>query len=196
MRLEVCWEARDLATVSGGADRWWLGRVLGLLRVGLGVEARVRAEVCRLVHVVPKTIDVNTSCRVEERSELLVPVLLCVGVEPVREYRRTWPDSTLKERAVGTLLKHVERSSIVVAIVVTTPDGGVDHHDVVLLVSVDVINELADKIKRVTLWIQGEQAAELHVVNIRPHGLNDVSENMKWRFGNSELTSRGMSAAE
>jgi hypothetical protein len=179
LRLEVCWEARDLATVSGGADWWWLGRVLGLLRIGLGVEARVRAEVCRLVHVVPETIDVNTSRRVEERSELLVPVLLCVGMEPVREYRGTWPDSTLKERAVGTLLKHVKRSSVVVAVVVTTPDGGVDHHNVVLLVSVDVINELADKVKRVTLRIQGEQAAELHVVNIRPHSLDNVSENMR-----------------
>ena len=76
-------------------------------------------------------------------------------------------------------MKHVKRSSVVVAVVVTTPDSGVDHHDVVLLVSVDVINELADKVKRVTLWIQGEQAAELHVVNIRPHGLNNVSENMR-----------------
>jgi hypothetical protein len=66
LRLEVCWEARDLATVSGGADWWWLGRVLGLLRVGLGVEARVRAEICRLIHVVPETIDVNASCRIEE----------------------------------------------------------------------------------------------------------------------------------
>ena len=194
--LETCREARNLTAVSGGADWRRLRRVLGFLRVGYRVGARVRAEVSRLVHVVPQAIDVNTCRGIEKRRELLIPVLLGVGVEPVREDSWTWPNSTFEERAVLALLEYIKRNSIVVAVVVTAPNSGVDHHDVMLLVGMNIINELANKIKRVSLWIQSEQTAELHVVNIRPHGLDKISDEESKLSRSAQLTSRGILAAE
>jgi hypothetical protein len=81
-RLEFGWEARDFtrlraksrscrreATVLGG-------------RVWVVVEV---VEVGGFVHVNPEGIDVNTGVGIEEREELVVPVFLNIGVEPVGE---------------------------------------------------------------------------------------------------------------
>ena len=48
--------------------------------LGVCVEG---VEVGGFVHVDPQGIDIDSGLGVEERSELLVPVVLGIGVEPV-----------------------------------------------------------------------------------------------------------------
>jgi hypothetical protein len=109
-----------------------------------GISTRVRAEVSGLVHVVPQSIDVNTRLRVEELQELPIPVLLCVWVEPIGEDSWARPHGAFVERAVRPLLENLEFSTVVVTIVITSPDSRVDHDDVMLLVGMEVIDELTD----------------------------------------------------
>jgi hypothetical protein len=145
----------------------------------LFLTIRIRAWVCAkvrgLVHVIPETVDVDTSFRAKELGEFAVPVLLGIWVEPIREDGGTGPDCTFVERTVSPLLPYLELCALIVHIIVASPDGRIDHDNVVLLVLMEVVDQLADKLKRVALRIQGEEAAELHVVDIGPHGLLEVS---------------------
>jgi hypothetical protein len=108
------------------------------------IVARVRTEISRLIHIVPQSIDVNTSLRIEELQELRIPVLLRIGVKPIGEDSWARPHSTFVERAVRPLLEDLKLSAVVVTIVVTSPDSRVDHNDVMLLMSMEVVDELTD----------------------------------------------------
>ena len=46
-----------------------------------------------LVHIDPESVDVNASVGIEEREELVVPVFLNIGVEPVREGSDTYKEA-------------------------------------------------------------------------------------------------------
>lgn len=71
------------------------------LRAGPVLATRVVAEARRLVHVDPKSIDVYSSVFVEESGELIIPIVMRVCCEPVREDSGPWPDFTLP-RHTGT----------------------------------------------------------------------------------------------
>lgn len=144
--LEAGREAGDDATWATWADWWRLGRVLGLLRVSHGIGTGVWAEVRGLIHVIPEPVDIDTCSRIEKLLELAVPVILSVGVEPVREDSWTGPDSTLVLSTVFADLPYVLLTTFVVDIVVTSPDSGVDHNDVVLLASMKVVHYITDEL--------------------------------------------------
>jgi hypothetical protein len=131
----------------------------------------VRAEVGRLVHIVPEAVDVYPAGWIEEFGELAVPILLGVGVGPVREDGWTRPHSTFIDRAILPYLPNVLLDTFVVNIVITSPNSRVNHDDVLLLVCVQMINHLADKLKRIPLGVESEKTTKLHVVDVVPHDL-------------------------
>jgi hypothetical protein len=137
----------------------------------LRTRAGIRAEVGWFVHIIPKTVNVHTSIGVEEVQELAIPVLLRVGMKPVGKHSWTRPHSTLVEGAIGSLLPHFHLGTVFVDIITTTPYSRVNHDNVMLLMLVKVVDQLADHFERVALWVQREEAPELHVVDIGPHSL-------------------------
>ena len=50
-------------------------------------------------------------------------------------------------------------------------DCRVHHHDVVLVVRMEILHHLSDLLQREAHLVQGEDTATIHVVNIRPHSL-------------------------
>jgi hypothetical protein len=56
-------------------------------------------------------------------------------------------------------------------ILTTIANRRIHHHDVVLVMFVQVIHQLAHLLQWETLRIQSEHPAAIHVVNISPHGL-------------------------
>jgi hypothetical protein len=125
-------------------------------RLTIGVCAWVIAEVCGLVHIVPKAVDVDAGRRVEELEELVVPVFLGIWMEPIWEHSRSWPDGALEEGPIGSLLEDFQFGTVIIAGIVTAPNSGVNHQNVMLLVLVEIVYQLPNKIKWVTLRIQSE----------------------------------------
>jgi hypothetical protein len=135
------------------------------------IRTWIRAEVSRLIHIIPEPIDINTRPWIKEAQKLLIPVPLGIRVEPIRENSRTRPDRAFKERAISTLLVDVELGTVVITVIAAAPDGGIDHHYVVLLVGVEMLDELLDQVQRIAFRVEGEETAELHVVDVCPHSL-------------------------
>ena len=50
-------------------------------------------------------------------------------------------------------------------------DSWVHHNDVVLMVSVKIVHQLAHLLERETIRIQSKHTSRVHVVNVCPHGL-------------------------
>lgn len=149
--------------------RWGRGIALGGgVRVGTGEVAR---EVAGLVHVDPQSVNVQARLGVEKGLELAVPVRLGVGGEPIGEDGDTGPDDADPDGAVGPQQEHVVLEALVGRRIVLIGDGWVDHDDVVLVVCVQVVNELTHHGQGETVWVDGKDAAAVHVVNVRPHGL-------------------------
>lgn len=152
------------------ADRRWGRRIThsGGIRVGTGEVAR---EVAGLVHVDPQSVNVQAGLGVEKGLELAVPVRLSVRGEPIREDGDTRPDNTDPDGAVSPQQEHVVLEALVGRRVVLVGDGWVDHDDVVLVICVQVVNELTHHGHGETVWVDGKDAAAVHVINVRPHGL-------------------------
>lgn len=146
-------------------------RMTGKELLTLGIRTRVRTEIRWFVHIDPQRIDINACLRIEELKELIVPVLLSAWVEPIRENRRTRPYHASINRPVWILLKDVEIDAIVVGFVVECRHGWIDHDDVVLLVSVEVVDQLADHVEWEPFRIESEDPSKVHVIDIRPHSL-------------------------
>lgn len=126
----------------------------------------------RLVHVDPKTIDIDTVFGVEEHIELIVPVISGILSEPVREDSDTRPDNAKESRAVLAEKKDVVLDSTVKRRVVVLVAGcWVNHDDVVLVVLVKMRDERTELLHGVALWVGGEDEATVHIVDIGPHSL-------------------------
>lgn len=74
-------------------------------------------QIRRLIHIDPKRIDVNASLGIEEAGKLIVPVLLHVGVKPVRKYSGTGPDAAFVEATICLLDEDVGFHTVVVGII-------------------------------------------------------------------------------
>jgi hypothetical protein len=96
--LKAVGEARD-RNIWAPADWWRRWRIAvhfgEIFRSSVVAGVRAVVEVCGLVHVDPQRVTVRTISSIEERQELLCPILLRFRVEPVREITRTKPDETL-----------------------------------------------------------------------------------------------------
>ena len=107
------------------------------------VESR-RNLLGRFVHVDPERIDIDARVGTEEAGEFRVPVALGIGVEPIRESSDTWPHNTLIDRAIVKLQEDVLITAVVEAWVVLVRDSWINHHDVVLLMLVQEIDQFTD----------------------------------------------------
>jgi hypothetical protein len=139
--------------------------------LSLGVSARVRAEVGGLVHVDPRTVNVDTLVSIEETGELISPVLGGVGVEPVGESGNTGPDDSLVDVSVGLLEEDSLLNSALEGGVGLVGNRGVNHHNVLLVVLVQVVDNAAHLVKREALGVKSENPTVVHVVDVGPHGL-------------------------
>lgn len=121
-----------------------------------------------LVHIDPKSINVRTVDAIEEVNKLLIPVLLRVWVEPVREVTRSGPNNALIVAAVVFLHKDIVAETLVKRWVwLLVVNSRVDHDDIVLVSGMDSVNEILDKISRKSLGIEGEDSSAVHVVDCR-----------------------------
>lgn len=171
--LQTSWESREW-TCWSISDWRWLWRVAFLLSKAKRVVAWVRAvaEVRRLVHIDPQSIDVGSINAVEEIKEHLIPVGACVGMEPVREDCWSRPNNAVVETAIVLLQERVVVDATIESSVWTSrPDRRVNHDDIVLISRVDSVDEVGDQVRRETLWIQREDSSELHVIDVSPHSL-------------------------
>ena len=142
--------------------------------LAMGIDARELAETRRLVHVNPHTIDIKTCLGAVERQELACPVLLDTRVEPVGVNSDTRPDDTKVVGAIGVLQPDAKSFSFVECVIASIgngADGRVGHDDVLLIVLVEIVNDLAKTVEREILGVGGEDEAAVHVVDIGPHGL-------------------------
>ena len=69
----------------------------------------------------------------------------------------------------------LEQNTILLAAVesrvVLVSDSRVDHSDVVLVMLVEVVDNLADFVKRESLRVKSKDPAVVHVIDISPHSL-------------------------
>lgn len=111
-------------------------------------------------------INVYTTIGIEECQELVVPIFLRAGFEPVWVYGDTGPDNTLVKGAVAVLQERVD--TLVKCFIVpigSVRHSRVDHDNVVLIVTVEGINKLAHKFQRETLRIKCEHPALVHIID-------------------------------
>lgn len=172
--LQACREAgnRSVRTISHRRGSWRIAihssKVLGccvVSRVGSVVE------VGRLVHVNPQGINVGTIGSIEECQKSFRPVLLGVGVKPVGEVTRASPDDTIVKRSV--VLFHediVFETRVQCRIGLFVEHSRVNHNDVVLVPSVDSVDEILVKVGRESLRVNSEDTTTIHVVNVCPDG--------------------------
>ncbi|KAF5121944.1 hypothetical protein E5D57_012416 [Metarhizium anisopliae] len=139
---------------------------------GVGVVAgEVAGEVAGLVHVDPEGVNVDARVAVEEAGKHGVPVGAGVAREPVREDGHAGPHDAQPRGAVGALEEDVLLEARRQRRVVLVGHGRVDHDDVVLVARVQVRHERAHLVQREALRVEREDAPPVHVVNVRPHGL-------------------------
>jgi hypothetical protein len=135
-RLETVWKARNASrrTVTDGRRlRWITVHLCKVLRCGVVTGVRTVEEVSWLVHVDPETIDIRTVLAVEEVDEELIPVLLGLGVKPIREDTRSSPDNAAVVCTIGLLDESVILATRVKSgIGLHVVDSRVNHDDVLL----------------------------------------------------------------
>ncbi len=163
------WDRR-VGSISDGRRSRRVAVYLGeVFRCGVVTRVRTVIEVCRLVHVDPQGVDIRAVLAVEEVQELLCPVLLRRRVEPVREVTGPGPDYALVDGALvvsheGVVLETRFKSRVGFLV----EHSRVDHDDVVLVSGVDGVHQVFIQISWVPLRIDGEDAAAVHVVDVRP----------------------------
>jgi hypothetical protein len=119
-----------------------------------------------LIHIDPKSVNVRTVDTIEKVHELLIPILLRVLLEPVREVRRTGPHYSL---VVGTVCLFQE--SVVTETFVErrvgfrVVDCGVYHNNVVLISGVYGVHEVFHQMGWEPLRVESEDSAAVHVVD-------------------------------
>lgn len=94
-----------------------------LCRSSLLLIAGEVAKAGWFVHVDPKCVDVNPGFLIEESCELIVPIALCVLVEPVRKYSCTWPDLTLPRHTRASLDESIRFNAPIISVVVLGSDS-------------------------------------------------------------------------
>jgi hypothetical protein len=173
-RLEFWWEARDLARLRAKSRA--RRRETAIFRRLIRVVGEV-VEVSSFVHIDPKSIDINASVGVKEREELIVPVFLNVRVEPVREGCNSGPDHTteissvlLNKQALVTRSRKCIVGQIVVLLLLKCYRR-INHNDVMLVVVVQIVNNIAHPRKWKSVGIQGHYIALVHVIDVGPHRL-------------------------
>lgn len=158
---EVAGSLADGRRVGREAD----GRFVGV------VAGEVAGEVGGFVHVNPEGVDVDSRVLVEEMLEFACPVGVGGLGEPIGEDGDAGPDNADPDGAVGAEEEGVLFDSAVQRGVVLVGHSRVNHDDVVLVVGVQVGDEGAHLVDGVALWVEGEDAATVHVVDVSPHGL-------------------------
>jgi hypothetical protein len=119
-----------------------------------------------LVHIDPQSIDVRTIDAIKELNELLVPVLLRVRVEPIREVARSRPNDSLVVSAVILLHEDVIAQTLIERwIGLFVVHRRVNHDNVVLVSGMNRVNKILDKIGGKPFRVQGEDSSTVHVVD-------------------------------
>ncbi len=140
-RLEVAWPTRERAGIAADGGR----RRRESDSCGIRIVAwEVAGEVRRLVHVDPESIDVDSAVGREEDCELVLPVGRDVLREPVGECRYAGPDDALPDGTVASQHEDVILDAALERRILLVGHGRVYHDDVVLVVRVEMVHELAD----------------------------------------------------
>ena len=129
-----------------------------------------------LIHVDPKTIDINAIFGVEEELKLVIPVVADILGEPVGKHGNTGPDDAEPRRAVSAEKQDVFLNGSVHGRIILVTSCRVNHDNIVLVVVVEVGHKGAELLTRVALRVGGEDEATVHVIDISPHRL-------KWNVG-------------
>jgi hypothetical protein len=108
----------------------------------------------RTYHIDPKAIDVHSVCWREKDGEFVIPIILDVGIKPVREYSHAWPDYTKPFRSIGSLQEYAICVSTFVWRIRLVCNSWVDHKNLALIVSMQVVIDDLHLVQRKAIWIK------------------------------------------
>ena len=100
---------------------------------------------------------------------MAVPVILGFGIKPVRKCSDAGPDYALVDRAFSILQEDAFIGAAVEGWIVLVRYCWIHHHNVMLIMTMQEVDKLADFFEWKAIRIQSEDFAAVHVINICPH---------------------------